>query len=352
MRLQQPDPNPPHSPASVNGRIYHPLHGYSPGRASIFEMFPDIVKYRDKHYGEADRIRFLLFRSQKLFCGANGRPLGVDESEMWFDALKYLINDITEGYFEYMTKEMQLFLKELLSTHNKRLVLLDAILHYGFLCVVSDFSKKLSRKEIQQPLPSERRKEMNNLIALQQAKQKLMEQQMAHVPVASVHPTVTPLKLLTPDPMMESPPQHIPPRRKRLSLTYAPPPQYASVMIPPRLATMNGVAVPFITTKEQFQPQRSQVAMPFDPLAFNRRTARNLRSQRAVSSPFCMLPTSASSNYPRSNIPMTSIESRGPMTPFIESSNSATDDLLFDEIMAEIDQEMGPIDLSRILEMP
>merc|ERR1719295_2165851 len=193
------------------------------------------------------------------------------------------------------------------------------------------FSEKLSRKEIQQPFPSEKQKEMKNLIALQQAKQKLMEQQMAHDPDASFHPTVTPLKLLTPDPMMESPPQHIPPRRKRLTLTYAPPPQYASVIVPPRLATMNGVAAPFIPTKDQFQPQRSQVAMPFDPLAFDRRTARNLRSQRAVSSPFCMLPTSASSSYPRSNVPMTSIESRGPMTPFIEPSNSATDDLLFDE---------------------
>jgi len=356
--VPQQDLNPPQPPASVNGRIYHPLDGYSPGRASIFEMFPDIVKYRDKHYGEADRIRFLLSRSQKPFCGANGRPLGVDESAMWFDALNYLISDITEGYFEYMTKEMQHFLKELLSTHNKRLVLLDAILHHGFLCVVSDFSEKLSRKEIQQPLPLKKQEEWNNMLALQQAKQKLMEQQMAHVPVASVHPTVTPLKLLTPDPMRESPPQHIPPRRKRLSLTYAPPPQYASVMMPPRLATMNGVAVPFIPTKEQLmvQPQRSQVgninAMPFDSLAFNRGTARSLRSQRAVSSPFCMLPTSASSNYPRSNLPMTSIESRGPMAPFIEPSNSSADDLLFAEIMAEIDQEMASIDLSRILEMP
>merc|ERR1719242_767975 len=143
---------------SPNGGIYHPCHGYSTREISIFDLFPGIVKYQSKRFGEADRIKFLLAQSQKPFCGVNGRPLGVDESEMWFTALKYLFNDITLGQFEYMTEEMQFLIKQYLSTHQKRRVFLTSIIRYGFLRVVSDLRKKLPRQEIKQQLEWEKRR--------------------------------------------------------------------------------------------------------------------------------------------------------------------------------------------------
>merc|ERR1719295_1056584 len=306
-----------------------------------------------------------------------------------------------------MTEEMQFLIKQYMSTHKKRRVFLTSIIRYGFLRVVSDLSKKLPRQEIKQQLAWEKRrkkKELNKMVALQQAKQKLMEQQMAHVPVASIHPTVTPLKLLTPDAASNSPrntlstpPRHLPPRRKGLSLTYAPPPQFggpSAVMTPQRIATMNG-AVPL-------QPQRPLTplapnalplsvngkpagptpvgnvgAVPFDPLGFTHGTVGSLRSQRAVSAPFSMLPTAASSNYSRSHTPMTRIGSHAvtpvaPMAPFIAPELTSTvthtapytsvgtlptvpaatsevvddqDSWDVDQVMSEIDREMDIPDL-------
>jgi len=158
---------------SPNGGIYHPCHGYSTRDISIFDLFPGIVKYQSKRFCEADRVQFLCSLSAKPFRGVNGRPLGVNESEMWYTALKYLFNDITLGQFDFMTEEMQYVIHQFMATHKKRMDFLESIRRYGFLRVISDVSKKLPREQIRERMEADKRRKEKKVLALIAANEKL-----------------------------------------------------------------------------------------------------------------------------------------------------------------------------------
>jgi hypothetical protein len=158
---------------SSDGGVYHPCHGYSTRDLSIFDLFPGIVKYQSKKYSEADRVKFLQSLSDVAFVGVDNQPLRVDESEMWYMALKYLFNDVTLGQFDYMTVEMRYVVKQYLSGHRNRSTFLESISTYGFLRVISDVSKKLPRQYIRKLLHQERVKKQQQKLRLLHENEKL-----------------------------------------------------------------------------------------------------------------------------------------------------------------------------------
>jgi len=197
---------------SANGGIFHPCHGYSTRDISIFDVFPGIVKYQSKRYSEWNRVEFLLSQSEKPFCGVNGRPLGVNEAEMWFVALKYLFNDITLGQFDFMTDEMQYIIRQYMATHKKRIVFLTSIRKHGFLRVISDISKKLPRDKIKKQMAEDKRRKEKKILgmiaaneqrraneAVKRLSQQLARQAMAHntPPVGTFTPNVNPYLAVT-----------------------------------------------------------------------------------------------------------------------------------------------------------
>jgi len=197
---------------SANGGIFHPCHGYSTRDVSIFDVFPGIVKYQSKRYSEWNRVEFLLSQSEKPFCGVNGRPLGVNEAEMWFVALKYLFNDITLGQFDFMTDEMQYIIRQYMATHKKRIVFLTSIRKHGFLRVISDISKKLPRDKIKKQMAEDKRRKEKKILgmiaaneqrraneAVKRLSQQLARQAMAHntPPVGTFTPNVNPYLAVT-----------------------------------------------------------------------------------------------------------------------------------------------------------
>jgi len=148
---------------SADGGIYHPCHGYSTRNISIFDLFPGIVKRQSKRFSEAERVDFLLEQSEKPFCGVNGRPVGVDEAEMWLTALKYLFNDITLGQFDYMSEEMCFTVEQYMENHKRRKRFFTSIKKYGFLRVISEVSKKLPRKQVRIKMLEKKRMKEKNL---------------------------------------------------------------------------------------------------------------------------------------------------------------------------------------------
>merc|ERR1712012_510610 len=148
---------------SADGGIYHPCHGYSTRNISIFDLFPGIVKRQSKRFSEAERVDFLLEQSEKPFCGVNGRPVGVDEAEMWLTALKYLFNDITLGQFDYMSEEMCFTVEQYMENHKRRKSFFTSIKKFGFLRVISEISKKLPRKQVRIKMLEKKRMKEKNL---------------------------------------------------------------------------------------------------------------------------------------------------------------------------------------------
>jgi len=117
---------------------------------NILNSFPNIAAYRHNGHNEADRILYLCSVSSTV------KPFyGVDESEMWFEALKYLLNDLMRGQFEDLMKGMHYILKCSLSTHKKRHGLFVLILQRGFVSVVRHF------RNLMNALPPQQRAKLN-----------------------------------------------------------------------------------------------------------------------------------------------------------------------------------------------
>jgi len=151
-RLPFPQRSSLQPPANVHDSgVYHRFHANFVRKTSmnnnnnILNYFPNIAAYRDNRHNEADRILYLLSVSSTV------KPFyGVNESEMWFEALKYLLNDLMRGQFEDLMKGMHYILKCSLSTHEKRHGLFALILHHGFVSVIGYFRNSMNKLQPQQ----------------------------------------------------------------------------------------------------------------------------------------------------------------------------------------------------------
>mmetsp|Transcript_12508 Transcript_12508/g.18898 ORF Transcript_12508/g.18898 Transcript_12508/m.18898 type:complete len:279 (-) Transcript_12508:148-984(-) len=119
--------------------IAHP-----PRQITIFDVFPGIVEYQSKKFSERDRVEYLLALSEKPLLVATNPQLQVDQLEMWYAALKYLLNAQFE--LDRMPMEVRYVLKKFMQTHQNRVMFLERVKLSSFSHVIRNISKEVPKK--------------------------------------------------------------------------------------------------------------------------------------------------------------------------------------------------------------